>query len=181
MASAEDNRDGGGNTAGDEWSKCIQRAEKCKAEGNGAFSEKKYEEAEKIYGYGIALLALLDKEELHHSLPRSAEEIEIEKTHVGSRDAAQELRATLRSNRAMALLRLGKGKECVSECDLALQDKPHCGKALYRRAKGHVLEKRFDRAAVDLQTALQRDPTNKVWSTLCFLRNLELQDGEVYL
>eukprot|EP00211_Chloroparvula_japonica_P000330 CAMPEP_0119129538 /NCGR_PEP_ID=MMETSP1310-20130426/7241_1 /TAXON_ID=464262 /ORGANISM="Genus nov. species nov., Strain RCC2339" /LENGTH=1263 /DNA_ID=CAMNT_0007119965 /DNA_START=174 /DNA_END=3965 /DNA_ORIENTATION=- len=127
--------------------KAIKRAEESKGKGNKSFGEKKYEAAVGEYSHGVALLLFTSKAEY---------------ANCPSLDVALELLATLRSNRALCLLKVKRNKEAIKDCDEVLARYPTHEKALFRRAKGHEAMGRLDLAFRDMHTALQRDTSNKV-------------------
>lgn len=70
------------------------------------------------------------------------------------------------SNRAMALLKLGRHAEAERDCTAALGIAPRGVKVLFRRATARLALGRAAEAVQDLEAALEEDPGNKAARTL---------------
>ena len=62
--------------------------------------------------------------------------------------------AALHCNRALAELKLGQHKQCISDCDAAIARQPRYGKAFYRRAQAREALEQLPEAFKDLHELL---------------------------
>ncbi len=87
--------------------------------------------------------------------------------------------ALLDLNMALCSLKLGNYKECIDNCNLALQLEPNNVKAFYRKACAYIGLAEYEQATALLKKAEELDPQNKEIKVKLFeIKKLEKEDAE---
>ncbi|KAF7356927.1 hypothetical protein MVEN_01028600 [Mycena venus] len=113
--------------------KRVKDVERLKEEGNAAFKTGRLDEA--IEKYGEALERVGDAEE---------------------EGRGGQIRATLLSNRATALLKLNRHEDALRDTDASLELTPTSFKALRTRARIHLHLEQYDKCVADFKAAIQQ-------------------------
>ncbi|KAJ7918823.1 protein prenylyltransferase [Mycena leptocephala] len=113
--------------------KRVKDVERLKEEGNAAFKTGKLDDA--IEKYGEALDRVGDAEE---------------------EGKGGQIRATLLSNRATALLKLNRHEDALRDTDASLELTPTSFKALRTRARIHLHLEHYDQCVADFKAAIQQ-------------------------
>lgn len=129
-----------------------------KEKGNKCFSEGRYQDA--VDHWSSALRTL------NYILSKDIEDKE-------KLEEFRNMKKTLHLNLAIGYLRVGRGMDCVKQCDEVLELEPRNAKALYRKAQGWSRLSEHGNAAASLQKLIEVDPKNVAASQ--FLRETKVE------
>lgn len=134
----------------------IDAAAKYKEEGNVAFKSQNYMLAITQYEKGVTLVQFARKniidDDNYETLTKPTE---------AENEEALTLLQSLRTNKAICLLKTNDFPSAIKECDLVLKEDPKNIKALYRRACARCRFGLLQDAKKDLSALLALDPNNK--------------------
>ncbi|KAF7014166.1 hypothetical protein CFC21_028185 [Triticum aestivum] len=68
--------------------------------------------------------------------------------------------AILLANRSFCLLRLGRGKDALSDADACTMVRPRWPKGYYRKGAALMLQEDYEKASEAFEDGLKLDPTN---------------------
>ena len=121
----------------------IEFADALKGRGNGAMKAGNLGRARRLY------------EKVSNMLTNDTDFSEEEKV------AAREVQVSTSLNTAAAALKLGKTRDCITECTKVLDKRSGNVKALYRRSQAYLEQGDMLEAETDLKNALLNDPDSK--------------------
>lgn len=136
------------------------RAERVKARGNESFAMGDFERALEAYTEALACVGVVT--ETTHSVEKpsrvvvdgSSEAVATSTDEKATTTTdADDVAATLRANRAACLLRLGKHRQAIEECDAALELDPSYVKVYLRRASAREALGEVEEALEDYERA----------------------------
>ncbi|KAK7031447.1 hypothetical protein R3P38DRAFT_3393378 [Favolaschia claudopus] len=113
--------------------KRVKDVERLKDEGNAAFKLSRLDEAIEKYGEALERVGELEEE-----------------------GRGGQIRATLLSNRATALLKLNRHEEALRDTDASLSLTPTSFKALRTRARIHLHLEQYEKCVADFKSAIQQ-------------------------
>ncbi|KAJ7132172.1 hypothetical protein C8R44DRAFT_829450 [Mycena epipterygia] len=113
--------------------KRVKDVERLKDEGNTAFKSGRMDEAIEKYGEALDRVGQVEEEA-----------------------KGGQIRATLLSNRATALLKVNRHEDALRDTDASLELTPSSFKALRTRARIHLHLEKYDQAVADFKSAIQQ-------------------------
>ena len=121
----------------------VELAEGLKGRGNKAMKAGTLGRARRLY------------EKVNNMLTNDTDFTEEEKA------ASREVQVSASLNTAAAALKLGKTRDCITECTKVLDKRSGNVKALYRRSQAYLEQGDMLEAETDLKNAMLSDPDNK--------------------
>ena len=134
------------------------RAERAKARGNESFAVGDFERALEAYTEALACVGVVT-DETTHRVDKSSRVVDGSTDAVATTDEnatttdVDRVAATLRANRAACLVRLGKHRRAIEECDAALEIDPSYVKVYLRRASAREALGEVEEALEDYERA----------------------------